>query len=101
MTYVDPHWEYLLSARWTYDPSSRVIRDAEGNFVAQCPASVPNSIDPEWNGWILAAAPQLLGALDSILHLLEVHASGVYYHDDEVAYADDIVKKATGEHLED
>jgi len=100
MTHINPHWEYLMSADWAFDPSSRTIKDAEGTVIAQCPTSESKTIDPQWNGWILAAAPDLLCALDSILHLLEVHASHIYYRDSEVTYADDMIKKATGEHLE-
>lgn len=101
MTYIDPHWEYLMSARWTYDQSSHLIQDTNGKVIVRCNEPAIDGIDPEWNAWVLAAAPELLHVLDSILHLLETHASHVYYRDFEVTYADYIVKKATGEHLED
>ncbi|WP_166831829.1 hypothetical protein [Thalassoroseus pseudoceratinae] len=88
-------------SRWTYDQSSRLIHDANGKIIVRCTEPAIDGVDPEWNAWILAAAPELLAALDSILHLLEVHASHIYYRDSEVTYADYIVKKATGKHLED
>lgn len=97
MSTFSPQWEHVVSSTWTYDPVRRVVETANGDIVADLSSNGLSAQPVEWNGLLIAAAPNLFGALDSILHLLETHASGVYYRDAEVTYADDTFKKALGE----
>ncbi|MCA9068799.1 MAG: hypothetical protein KDA84_07750 [Planctomycetaceae bacterium] len=88
-----------MEVEWSYDSKTRrIINKGNGLPIADCKLSGPSNPHPQdWNGWLLAAAPDLLRSLDNVLRLLECHAPDIYERNDSVARADDAVKKATGE----
>lgn len=95
--YRDSHWGFLMEADWSYDPKTHQIV-TQSVPIANCDFVGPfDHLPTHWNGWLLAAAPDLLRSLDDILRLLKHYAPEVYYRNDAVARADDAFKKATGE----
>lgn len=54
-----------------------------------------NYEEAEANAKLIAAAPDLLNALDAVMRSYERYCPERYYKDDNVALADDAIKKAT------
>lgn len=54
------------------------------------------STESEANAKLIAAAPELLDALCAVLRSYEAACPERYYSDDNVALADDVIKKAIG-----
>jgi len=78
---------------WRYEESTKTIRSVPGNHWLATMDSWDGAVDHAANAHLIAAAPELLAALENLLDMV----TDMRTHGPEVEFAADVIYKAKGE----